>query len=256
MNLQFPRDFPGNRARSGKYVRANDCRVQPHLKKCFEAIARLTFDDDMNVHEMRSAEGEVVALCDVISTVAARGQVERWLVELEADMRKSVRHQVSGAINAYPSKPRTSWVLDWPGQTVLCVGQLFWTLQIERAMLESGVEGLGTYFKQTEQELNDIILLVRGKLSKQNRVTLGMYHRCRALASSMNFTLFFFFLEALVTLDVHGKDVLEDLFDQKVANNNDFKWLCQLRYYWQVIFTTFSFSRFRVSIRQWHRPFI
>ncbi|OXU28216.1 hypothetical protein TSAR_011727, partial [Trichomalopsis sarcophagae] len=185
-------------------------RVQPHLKKCFEGIARLTFDEEMNVREMRSAEGEVVGLCDVISTGAARGQVEKWLVELEADMRKSVRDKVSRAIFAYPQKPRTSWVLEWPGQTVLCVGQLYWTRQIERAMIDEGLPGLKRYSRQCQQELNDIILLVRGKLSKQNRVTL----------------------EALVTLDVHGKDVLATLCDEGVANKNDFKWLCQLRYYW------------------------
>uniref|UniRef100_A0ABD2X5S3 Dynein heavy chain 7, axonemal n=1 Tax=Trichogramma kaykai TaxID=54128 RepID=A0ABD2X5S3_9HYME len=186
-------------------------RVQPHLKKCFEGIAYLTFDDDLNVLEIQSAEGEVVGLCDVISTSAARGQVEKWLVELEADMRKSVRDQVARAIEAYRSKPRTEWVLEWPGQTVLCVGQLYWTQQIERAMADAGLEGLKMYWKQCQQELNDIILLVRGKLSKQNRVTL----------------------EALVTIDVHGKDVLKGLCDEAVSVNTDFKWLCHLRYYWQ-----------------------
>lgn len=37
-----------------------------------------------------------------------------------------------------------------------------------------------------------------------------------------------------MTLDVHGKDVLTDLVKEGVTSNNDFKWLCQLRYYWQV----------------------
>ena len=126
---------------------------------------------------MQSAEGEIVALCDVISTGAARGQVEKWLVELEADMRKSVRDKVWRAIKGYEQKPRTEWVLEWPGQTVLCVGQLYWTRQIESAMLGKGNEGLKIYLTQCQQELKDIILLVRGKLSKQNRVTLGKFFK-------------------------------------------------------------------------------
>lgn len=45
---------------------------------------------------------------------------------------------------------------------------------------------------------------------------------------------FFLFAEALVTLDVHSRDVLVQLYEQGVNKVTDFKWLCQLRYYWIV----------------------
>lgn len=37
-----------------------------------------------------------------------------------------------------------------------------------------------------------------------------------------------------MTLDVHSRDVLTQLCEQGVTQVMDFKWLCQLRYYWIV----------------------
>eukprot|EP00055_Hartaetosiga_balthica_P017752 m.122337 g.122337 ORF g.122337 m.122337 type:complete len:4010 (-) comp9395_c0_seq2:1066-13095(-) len=184
-------------------------RVQPHLKKCFEGMRKLAFTDDLDITTIISSEGERVELSNQISTSAARGQVEKWLLELETMMRASVKEQIVNALEAYTLQKRTDWVQQWPGQVVICVGQTYWTTGVHEAIAH-GQKGLVAFCEKLESELQDIVALVRGKLPKQVRITLG----------------------ALVTLDVHARDVTIAMKDNGVSDDNDFKWLSQLRYYW------------------------
>lgn len=60
----------------------NPKRVQPHLKKCFEGIARLEFNGNLDIIKFLSSESEEIALKEPISTVEAKGSVEKWLLQV------------------------------------------------------------------------------------------------------------------------------------------------------------------------------
>ncbi|XP_053995911.1 dynein axonemal heavy chain 7-like isoform X3 [Hylaeus anthracinus] len=201
-------------------------RVQPHLKKCFEGIARLSFTDDMEITSMKSSEDEEIRLEDVVDTAAARGQVEKWLLDLESSMKKSVRSQVIQAKDAYSKQTRSKWALIWPGQTILCVSKLYWTADVTD-ILPKSTTNLDNYIRICTNELHEIVKLVRGTLSTQNRTTL----------------------EALVTMDVHSRDVVTELFKQRINDVTDFAWLAQLRYYWmdQHLWTTMINTWFKYA---------
>ncbi|CAL8325422.1 unnamed protein product [Merluccius merluccius] len=184
-------------------------RVQPHLKKCFEGISKLDFLPNLDIQAMYSSEGERVELIQLISTSEARGAVEKWLVQVEDMMLRSVRDVVARSRVAYAETPRKQWVKEWSGQVVLCTSQIYWTLEVHEAIRE-GADGLKNYYKQLQNQLKDIVELVRGKLPKQTRTTLG----------------------ALVTIDVHARDVVMELIEKGVSHDTDFQWLAQLRYYW------------------------
>ncbi|XP_033281843.2 dynein axonemal heavy chain 3 [Orcinus orca] len=184
-------------------------RVQPHLKKCFEGIAKLEFTDSMEIVGMISSEKEIVPFKQKISPAEAKGMVERWLQQVEQMMLASMKEVIRLGIEAYVQVPRNHWVLQWPGQVVICVSSIFWTQEVSQALVE---KTLPDFLKKSNDQIAQIVQLVRGKLSSGARLTLG----------------------ALTVIDVHARDVVAKLSEDSVCDLNDFQWISQLRYYWDA----------------------
>uniref|UniRef100_A0A8B9DMY1 Dynein axonemal heavy chain 3 n=1 Tax=Anser cygnoides TaxID=8845 RepID=A0A8B9DMY1_ANSCY len=183
-------------------------RVQPHLKKCFEGIAKLEFTEDLEILGMISSEKEIVPFIDKIYPMNAKGMVEKWLLQVEEMMLASVRQVLQDGIKGYIEVPRKTWVLQWPGQVVICVSSIYWTEEVSEAITKGT---LRDFLEKSNLQIGDIVELVRGKLSSGARLTLG----------------------ALTVIDVHARDVVEKLVEDKITDLNDFQWISQLRYYWE-----------------------
>ncbi|KAK1880668.1 Dynein heavy chain 3 axonemal [Dissostichus eleginoides] len=157
--------------------------VQPHLKKCFEGIAKLEFTADMAIVGMISSEKETVTFTEKMYPAQAKGMVEKWLLQVEKLMLKSVRHVIHQGVMQYTELPRKKWVLQWPGQVVICASSIFWTTEVSEAIQNNS---LPAYVEKCNAQISDIVELVRGKLPGGARMTLG----------------------GLTVIDVHARDVL------------------------------------------------
>ncbi|XP_039313454.1 dynein heavy chain 1, axonemal [Solenopsis invicta] len=179
--------------------------VQLHLKKCFENIKRLRFENpDLRITTMYSAEHEEVALRP---TIYPEGNVENWLGQVENAMRNTLREIIGEALEIIETTPREEWVYMWPGQIVLCGGQIQWTAHVEESIKNDTVP---TYYNLMLLHLEKLQKLIRGPQTEVQRLML----------------------EAVITIEVHAKDVLYKLIQERVTNTNEFEWISQLRYYW------------------------
>lgn len=184
------------------------------MDKCFEGIQKVQFTDADHVYGMISAEGEVVGfLKDIdVNEGDKKGNVEKWMLEIEAQMIDSLKALAKQALTSYETTPRTEWSIQWPGQIVLAISQIYWTKEVEAAIADHENSGLYEYVKVLEQQIEDIVQLVRKPLKDMERITL----------------------KALVVIDVHARDVVKALADKGITNVDDFDWSSQLRYYWEI----------------------
>ena len=79
--------------------------------------------------------------------------------------------------------------------------------------LEERLGALGQVLETCRSQLSDLAVEVSGPLDKLLRRTLV----------------------ALITADVHARDIVEDLKNKGVDRVDDFNWMQQLRYYWESV---------------------
>ena len=134
-------------------------------------------------------------------------------------MCDTIRVLTSKAVNAYAQDvqpgdgSREKFALDWPAMVVISVTQIFWTQDVTRAIKEGGTRAVKKYGEQLSSQLEAIVYLVRGELTKLQRRSLG----------------------ALTTMDVHARDTVATMVVAGVEDASQFEWMRELRYYWENV---------------------
>ncbi|EQC33295.1 hypothetical protein SDRG_09276 [Saprolegnia diclina VS20] len=195
----------------------NPKKIMPFLGDCYDSLNNLIFEDGSQntAHTMIAKDKEHVKLPKIF---VMAGAVESWLNELTEAMRycikKEMHDSIETAANWDVEKPRHLWLFDYSAQVVLNSTQIYWTEETEMALeeFENGQEdSVKRYLALCNQRLEQLINLVLGELTKSDR--------CKIIA--------------LITLDVHSRDVVKKLVDEKVEGPLSFLWQQQLRFIWR-----------------------
>lgn len=192
--------------------------VQPHMRKCFDNIAKLRFDpepqpgvlissSELSMTHFIAGDGEAVAFNEL---VRPKGNVEDWLLEVERVMQRSLREIFQNAWAEYVKMDRVEWVTTggWPGMIVIAGCQTAWTIETGLAIEN---DDLVAHSVKCDSQLAGLVLAIRGKLDKITRKVVS----------------------ALIVIEVHAKDVIHEMVEDGIKRVSDFEWIKQLRYYWE-----------------------
>ncbi|GFN96617.1 dynein heavy chain 6, axonemal-like [Plakobranchus ocellatus] len=181
--------------------------VQPHLRKCFDAISKLEFA----LMEGTEPEGERV---DLGKGLKARGNVEDWLGKVEEAMFASIRRLIKKNIKDFETSDLVTWVMVNASQIVLTICQMMWTRDVSNILKDNrtAVRNMRDFEQRSYLELSTLAAVVRGEIPKLARSTL-----C-----------------ALITINVHARDMITEMVKKQVRDLLSFDWQKQLRYYWDM----------------------
>ena len=187
-------------------------QVQKHIKKCFEGIQTLQLlepgaagNRTYEAHGMNAPDGERVPF---ERKVIVDGPVEAWLVEVERCMRWALQKQLGGALPAARGKDKAKWIKDFPGQLLITAGMINFVVNCERQLRSAAPrKGLKLARKRQVVYLNKLAEIVRSPLDKVSRKKVV----------------------ALITVELHARDVMERMIRADCKSVEDFEWLSQLR---------------------------
>eukprot|EP00002_Diphylleia_rotans_P021405 TRINITY_DN4165_c0_g1_i7.p1 TRINITY_DN4165_c0_g1~~TRINITY_DN4165_c0_g1_i7.p1 ORF type:complete len:4191 (+),score=803.60 TRINITY_DN4165_c0_g1_i7:51-12623(+) len=186
--------------------------IQPHLPKCFESINELVLSESSEgvlVSGMKSLENEVVPF---VRSLKVRGNVESWLQGVEQRMKITIRDRLKTALNEYPLAIREDWIFKHPAQVILIVNQVTWCKEVAEKL---GEQPHNKTLKAYHRQKLVGRVTTSANLMKQNITSLQRL-----------------FLESLLILEVHQRDLVADLIERDCDDISDYNWTRILRYYW------------------------
>ena len=188
--------------------------LQKHFSKNFDAIDGIRFEMNEDGTSSKNALGMIDGAKEFVpfhEPLLCEGAVEVWLNKIMEWMRTCLRWHQANGYKTYEDKPRHHWAKDHCAQMAVLVTRIIYTDDVNRMFdkLEEGDDNAPKdYVDQCQMQLNHLSDLINGELSNGDRKKII----------------------TLVTIDVHGRDVITKLINARVETGDCFEWQSQLRY--------------------------
>lgn len=179
--------------------------VKKHIQKIFTGIESLKFHQDTIIGSILSPSGEELDLREPIDISNFEGCVEKWLLELENEIKQTLTLELDLSLNDYYGRSLPCWILDWPYQIALLVSKVIWTAQIESSYKS---QSLKKYWNQMTKNIEEI-------------VNLSPYTQLPSTQRNK--------LSRIIAWHLQARDITEELLQNESREN--FTWLTQMRYY-------------------------
>jgi dynein heavy chain len=212
-------------------------KLTPHIPKVFPGttalvVTRTEFRGKASVLATgwRSVSGEET--CSMSRAVELSGKVEEYFQQILEVQLQTLRSNLASAVAQYPKLHRTKWLLEKDAddnyaclsQNAVLAAALWHVHGAERAFLDMSARGkaanrgaMRAYADKQLSQISDLVALTR-------QLQLAVNPRARVMA--------------MITMDVHYRDVFQNLIDAGVERASSFDWQSQLRTYYDGIPST------------------
>ena len=184
-------------------------KIQESMQKLFEYVNSINVSEDYEISAMNDAEGETVELHDTIN--GDTPEIEDWLNAFEEEMKVTLKEYTKEALETFSQNKKEQWISEFPAQVILTVNQIQWTQQVTAVLKGQKLRGLKLLQSKFVEQLEGLTALARSPISKLLRNVVS----------------------CMLIFEVHNRDIISKLIQDTVSDVESFKWIQQLRYYWE-----------------------
>ena len=197
---------------------SNPQAIQPHLQSVFDSIVQVQFDKKEKTHitVIESSEGQN---CKLQQAVKAEGNIEEWLDRLLKEQQSTINRICERASVDCDAMGLEEFTHKYQAQVSLLGIQFKWTMDSEDALFRCKAEKgiMAATNKKHNARLNELVgINMRSDLELRQ---FGKWTRQK--------------IETMILVDVHQRDVWEDIVKKRVKDPEDFEWQKQARFYYR-----------------------